>query len=147
MEVTVDADASDAHVEELQERQREIIMTMESINPTTGETIKTYAETTPQQVHGILEQASAAFHSWRRSSFSERAALIRRAARILLDDKEEYATLMTREMGKPIAESRAEVEKKEEKQEKEAEEGKPAEVALPIEGEAQTEPEERQEEG
>lgn len=111
MEVAVDADASDAHVEELQERQREIIMTMESINPTTGETIKTYAETTPQQVHGILEEASAAFHSWRRSSFGERAALIRRAARILLDDKEKYATLMTREMGKPIAESRAEVEK------------------------------------
>lgn len=86
-------------------------MKLEAVNPATGETIKIYQEMTPAQIHDTIEGADEAFYGWRKSGFGERAALIKKAARILLDNKEEYATLMTREMGKPITESRAEIEK------------------------------------
>ena len=86
-------------------------MKLEAVNPATGETIKIYQEMTPAQIHDTIEWADEAFRGWRKTGFAERAALIKKAARILLDDKEDYATLMTREMGKPITESRAEIEK------------------------------------
>ena len=86
-------------------------MTIEAINPTTGETIKTYRENTPAEIRDITKGADEAFHSWRRTGFAERSALMKKAARVLRDNREEYAILATREMGKPITESRAEVEK------------------------------------
>lgn len=86
-------------------------MKLEAVNPATGETIKIYQEMTPAQIHDTIEGADETFCGWRKAGFGERAALIKKAVRILLDNKEEYATLMTREMGKPITESRAEIEK------------------------------------
>ncbi len=86
-------------------------MTIEAINPATGETIKTYRENTPAEIRDITKGADEAFHSWRRTGFAERSALMKKAARVLRDNREEYAILATREMGKPITESRAEVEK------------------------------------
>ncbi len=86
-------------------------MTIKAVNPATGETIKTYRENTPAEIRDITKGADEAFHSWRRTGFAERSALMKKAARVLRDNREEYAILATREMGKPIAESRAEVEK------------------------------------
>jgi len=86
-------------------------MNIEAINPATGEMIHTYKEMTPGEVQGILEEAHRVFPDWRKTGFAERAALVRTAARVLLENRDEYAAHMTGEMGKPITESRAEVEK------------------------------------
>ncbi len=86
-------------------------MTIASVNPTTGETIKEYQEMTPEEVNGILENVHTAFLDWRKRDFATRASLMSRAARILRDHTEEYARLMAQEMGKPIKDGRAEAEK------------------------------------
>ncbi len=86
-------------------------MSIEAVNPATGETIRQYEEFTSEEVKGIIEQAHEAFLSWRNTSFAERAKLMKSAAQVLRDDKEEYATLMALEMGKPVAAGRSEAEK------------------------------------
>ena len=86
-------------------------MTLESLNPATGETIATYDEMTPGEVSEILGRAHRAFLDWRRTSFEERAELMKAATGLLRDGAGEYAELMAREMGKPVAGGRAEAEK------------------------------------
>jgi succinate-semialdehyde dehydrogenase/glutarate-semialdehyde dehydrogenase len=86
-------------------------MSIESINPSTGELIQTYEEMTPSQVNSIVESADKAFNHWRDTEFSERASLMKNAAAILQKNANEYAEMMAREMGKPLAQGRSEVEK------------------------------------
>ncbi len=84
---------------------------MISINPATGEVIKEYQEHSASDVDTRLQQAENAFRNWSSKSFAERAKLMARAAANLREKKAEYAELITREMGKPIAQSGAEIEK------------------------------------
>jgi succinate-semialdehyde dehydrogenase/glutarate-semialdehyde dehydrogenase len=84
---------------------------MRSINPATEEIIREYPEHQPEHVQRTLERANAAFGGWRKCSFVERADLMQRAAQVLRSRKDEFARLMTLEMGKPIAGAEAEVEK------------------------------------
>jgi succinate-semialdehyde dehydrogenase/glutarate-semialdehyde dehydrogenase len=86
-------------------------MSVESINPTTGEILKKYDEMTPEEIAATIEAADRAFASWRKTSFDERARQMRAAGRILREKTDEYARLMADEMGKPLAEGRAEAEK------------------------------------
>ena len=86
-------------------------MAIESVNPATGEKIKAYSEMSASEVEGILQKADQAFSAWRRSSFSERAHALQKAAAGLCRDKDAYAALMAQEMGKPLAQGRAEAEK------------------------------------
>src|SRR5690606_11273708 len=86
-------------------------MTIATIDPATGETIRVYAELSPGEAALIVENADNAFHSWRRTSFDERAALMRQAASILRAGADEYGRLMAEEMGKPVRDGRAEAEK------------------------------------
>ncbi|MCR4337974.1 MAG: NAD-dependent succinate-semialdehyde dehydrogenase [Candidatus Omnitrophica bacterium] len=86
-------------------------MTMITINPATGQKMKTYEEMSYSQVEDILRQVNQVFESWRKTSFAERSAKMLKAAQILRDEKEEYAQLMTAEMGKPIQQSRGEIDK------------------------------------
>ncbi len=86
-------------------------MALESINPATGEVVARYEEMKPQQVEEILQQAHQAFQPWRQTPFARRAALLREAARVLRERAQEYARLMALEMGKPVRDGRAEVEK------------------------------------
>jgi succinate-semialdehyde dehydrogenase / glutarate-semialdehyde dehydrogenase len=81
-----------------------------SVNPATGEVLKTFAEHTDNQVMDALSGADRAFRSWAGRPFSERSKIIERSAQILRVKKEELARLATLEMGKRIAESRGEVE-------------------------------------
>jgi len=81
-----------------------------SVNPATGEVLKSFPEHTDEQMWGGLATADKAFRSWRSRPVSERSKMIGRAAQILLEKKEELARLATLEMGKRIAESRGEVE-------------------------------------
>ncbi|HYG63797.1 MAG TPA: NAD-dependent succinate-semialdehyde dehydrogenase [Thermoanaerobaculia bacterium] len=86
-------------------------MAIESLNPATGETIRTYEEMTFQEVDGILERAHQAYLDWREAPFSERARLMKGAGRVLRERKDEYARLMAEEMGKPLAAGRSEADK------------------------------------
>src|SRR5436190_14366384 len=84
---------------------------IESINPATEEVIATFDQFTPAQVEQALVEADAAFHQWRRQSFAERSRAMRGAAELLRKRKDRYAGLITAEMGKPITQAEAEVEK------------------------------------
>ena len=84
-------------------------MSIQSINPATGEVIETFQETAPQALERILATAHAAFGEWRHTPFGKRAPLMRKAAEILRARKSQYARTMALEMGKPIAQGEAEV--------------------------------------
>jgi succinate-semialdehyde dehydrogenase/glutarate-semialdehyde dehydrogenase len=86
-------------------------MALTSINPTTGETIADYDEMTAAEVDAALGRAADAFASWRRTSFEQRAVIVRAAAAELRRRKSELARLMAIEMGKPLAQGEGEVEK------------------------------------
>lgn len=86
-------------------------MALQSINPATDELVAEYSETTAEGATRILRAARAAFGSWRRTTFLERAAALRRAGALLRARKDELARLMAIEMGKPLAQGRAESEK------------------------------------
>jgi succinate-semialdehyde dehydrogenase/glutarate-semialdehyde dehydrogenase len=86
-------------------------MTMEAMNPATGETIKTYPTLTAEEVEQEIKAGHEAFLSWREVSFAQREQLMRNAARILRTDVDTYAKLMALEMGKPIKDGRAEANK------------------------------------
>ncbi len=86
-------------------------MAINSINPATGETLKSYPEHTSAQVDQMVRQAHQAFLAWRQTSFTERAKHLRAAAEILRTKKDEYAHLMAQEMGKPLGQGRSEAEK------------------------------------
>ena len=81
------------------------------VNPATGETGRSYDEHTLTQALEIAAAARRAFLDWRRTSFAERSGAIRRAAEILRSRKDEFARLMTQEMGKTLDDGRAEIEK------------------------------------
>ncbi|WP_316753587.1 NAD-dependent succinate-semialdehyde dehydrogenase [Pedobacter gandavensis] len=84
---------------------------MISVNPTNGKTIKTYIEDTEKQINGKIEKTHAAWLKWKETRFSVRAEYLRNASAVLLKRKTELATLMAKEMGKPIPAGIAEIEK------------------------------------
>ena len=86
-------------------------MSIQSINPATEEIIESFEAYTTAQVNQALEQAHTAFSHWRTATFAERAAILHRVGSYLREHKVELARLTTLEMGKPIVESEAEVEK------------------------------------
>jgi succinate-semialdehyde dehydrogenase/glutarate-semialdehyde dehydrogenase len=86
-------------------------MPIESINPTTEEVMERFDEASPGEIEAALSAAETGFRDWRRTGFSQRADLMRAAAAYLRRDKEALARLITLEMGKPIGQSAAEVEK------------------------------------
>ena len=86
-------------------------MSIQSVNPATGEVIETLEPTSAAQVEQIVAGAHAAFLEWRTQPWSRRSALMHKAAAELRARQSEYAAIMTREMGKPIVQSEAEVEK------------------------------------
>src|SRR2546428_7325642 len=86
-------------------------MALSSINPSSGEVLESFEEATPAALERVLARAWQAFLGWRECPFAERAARLREAARVLGAKKVEYARLMALEMGKPVAQGEAEVEK------------------------------------
>ncbi len=86
-------------------------MSIATINPTTGETLKTFESLNHHQIEGKLGRAAETFRAFRRTSFSERAGIMQRVAEILESEKQDFARLMTTEMGKPIKPAVGEIEK------------------------------------
>jgi succinate-semialdehyde dehydrogenase/glutarate-semialdehyde dehydrogenase len=82
-----------------------------TINPYTGKEIQSYQELTETQINEKLHTADLAFEQWKTTSFEERAAKIRLVGQLLEKNKEQYAQQMTLEMGKPISQSKSELEK------------------------------------
>lgn len=82
-----------------------------SINPATNKPIINYDEMTSEESSQIISLADNAFTLWKETSFAHRSELMKNAAKVLRENSEEYSVLMTMEMGKPIVQSRAEVEK------------------------------------
>jgi succinate-semialdehyde dehydrogenase/glutarate-semialdehyde dehydrogenase len=86
-------------------------MKITTINPATGKAIETYETMTKQEVRDVEKRAREAFLAWRERTIAERAAFIQRLAGTLRRNADPYARLATLEMGKPIKEAHAEVEK------------------------------------
>jgi succinate-semialdehyde dehydrogenase / glutarate-semialdehyde dehydrogenase len=86
-------------------------MVMQSINPTTEEVLESFQEFSPAQVDQALQQAFDAQRRWRTTSFGDRAAALQATARVLRQQKARWAELLTAEMGKPIVEAEAEIDK------------------------------------
>ncbi len=86
-------------------------MPIATINPTTGETVRTFEPLSESELEAKLARAEAAFVRHRTSSFSERAEKMIAAAEILENEQDRLAWLMTLEMGKPLAQARAEATK------------------------------------
>lgn len=82
-----------------------------STNPATGETFARYDLHTPAEIDAMLDRAARAQRDWRWSGADTRTALLNRLAAGLLAERDTLAALITAEMGKPLAEARAEVEK------------------------------------
>ena len=85
--------------------------TTTSINPYSGKEIQTYKNHSKKEVAEIIKNADRRFYSWRETSFAERKKLMLGAASELRKNKREYAEMMVMEMGKPISQAMAEVEK------------------------------------
>jgi succinate-semialdehyde dehydrogenase / glutarate-semialdehyde dehydrogenase len=90
---------------------KEEIVAIATVNPATGETVKTYDEMSEADVERSLAAAAAAHASYRLTSFDARAEWMRRAAGILDDERDQIAATMTTEMGKTLSAARQEAAK------------------------------------
>jgi succinate-semialdehyde dehydrogenase/glutarate-semialdehyde dehydrogenase len=86
-------------------------MPIATVNPATGETLKTYDALGAEEIERRLAAAETAFRTHRTTTFAERGLLMRRAADLLEEDQPDIARVMTTEMGKPIKQARAEAAK------------------------------------
>jgi succinate-semialdehyde dehydrogenase/glutarate-semialdehyde dehydrogenase len=86
-------------------------MSLQSINPATGATLERFEETSAAELDRLLTSAHDAFAEWRTVPFATRAQKMRAAARVLRERADAYAPTMSLEMGKPIVQGEAEVEK------------------------------------
>ncbi len=84
---------------------------IKSRNPFSGELLAEHKEFTSEDINKALNQSVLTFKEWKNTTFEERAKLMRNAAEELRKNKREYAETMTREMGKPVSQSVAEIEK------------------------------------
>ncbi|EMA17856.1 NAD-dependent succinate-semialdehyde dehydrogenase [Haloarcula argentinensis] len=84
---------------------------MEAVNPATGERLDVYDPDDDEAVERKLDRATSTFEDWRDVPLREREQLLVNAGEVLRENKQRYAELMTREMGKPITQAVAEVEK------------------------------------
>ncbi|MEU4685416.1 NADP-dependent succinic semialdehyde dehydrogenase [Streptomyces xinghaiensis] len=86
-------------------------MAIATVNPATGETLKTFDPLADAEIEERIERAVRAFHTHRVTGFGGRAELMNRAADLLEAEQEDIARTMTTEMGKTLAASRAEAAK------------------------------------
>lgn len=85
-------------------------MAYKTVNPYTNETIATFPNLKDGELQTLLDQAETTYKSWAETSFADRAKIIARAASLLREQKEDYAKLLTLEMGKLKREAEAEVD-------------------------------------
>ena len=86
-------------------------MSFEAIDPATGEKLASYPTMPADEVQAALERSHAAFGSWAYTPVARRTEPLRSLGRLLKERRDTLAALMTAEMGKPITQARAEVDK------------------------------------
>ena len=86
-------------------------MILKSINPFTNEVIEDFEEISGEMAEKVLTESGEAFEKWKRTGIEYRGSLMEKAAALLRSNMNEYAGSITLEMGKPLKESRAEVDK------------------------------------
>jgi len=86
-------------------------MTLTSINPTTGKIIAKFDEWNTETINKQLATSIGAFDCWKKTEYQERKTLLKNTALLLHSSKASYAKLMSTEMGKPIQQAEAEVDK------------------------------------
>ncbi len=84
---------------------------VETINPATGKIVRSFDVMDAGQISQIVKKSRIAFDLWRKKEITERCDYIRNLVKVLRRNKESYSTLVTEEMGKPIRQSMAEIEK------------------------------------
>jgi succinate-semialdehyde dehydrogenase/glutarate-semialdehyde dehydrogenase len=85
-------------------------MPYRTVNPYNGEVLETFPQLSDAELEDALARAQSAYDTWRQQTFGERKAITERAAGILRERREEFARLLTLEVGKLINESREEVD-------------------------------------
>ena len=85
--------------------------TIETINPATGKVVGSYNSMSIEEINQKTKNARNSFDDWKKLDISERCTYMRRLGRVMKKNKEDYAKLITEEMGKPIRQSLAEIEK------------------------------------
>ena len=86
-------------------------MSMLSINPATGQTLQSFATWQTDEINTVLSQVESAQADWAALSFEQRSQMMRNLAQVFRQNSENYANLITEEMGKLLKEARAELEK------------------------------------
>ncbi len=86
-------------------------MPLQSVNPYNNQLLKEYQEHDHKEILEIINKGHEQFLSWKNTSYNHRASLMHNCADMLITSKRELALLITREMGKVISESVAEIEK------------------------------------
>ena len=86
-------------------------MVIKSLNPATGKKLKEFKEFNNEKINNEIDKSLNAFYKFKEKTFSEKSKLLRKTADVLRKNKKEYSNLMTLEMGKPILQSEAEIEK------------------------------------
>src|SRR5580700_2157641 len=86
-------------------------MTVKSVNPFTEETIAQYDLWSDRDIAKALDNSQAAFLDWRKRKLEARLGPLAELAKVLRKRRAEWAGLITGEMGKPLPESEAEIEK------------------------------------
>ena len=86
-------------------------MSIDSINPSTGEVIKSFTRHSRAEVTTAVDDCHNAFTGWKKTTYNERSVLLFNVSKVLRDNKKKFGELMTLEMGKPFKQSIAEVEK------------------------------------
>jgi succinate-semialdehyde dehydrogenase/glutarate-semialdehyde dehydrogenase len=84
-------------------------MSIQTINPSTNKIVRSFEEMAPSAVDAAIAQAENAFHTWRKTTYEERAALLHKVADLMRKKKVSLAKLITTEMGKLIAQAEAEI--------------------------------------
>ena len=77
-------------------------MAIETVNPATGERVRSFSALSDREIEDKLAAAHRASIEWRRTPIAERARIVGRAGDLLVERKEEYGRLMTLEMGKTL---------------------------------------------
>ena len=90
---------------------KEDIVAISTVNPATGEEVRTFEALTEEGIDEKIQHAADTFREYKKTSFAERAQMMLRAAEILEEEAEDFGRLMTSEMGKTLAAATAEAQK------------------------------------
>lgn len=85
-------------------------MSIQTVNPNTNKTVKSFVEMTDKEVDLLVARATKAFGNWRKTTYKQRADLLHKVAALMRKKKESLAKLITLEMGKLISQAKAEID-------------------------------------